>query len=75
MKRFNDFISEKKDYETNNQEYGNFLEQIEINLMSDFKMTEEQSDVFIKQYNNILKSAFISGLTTKEAITSIKIKY
>lgn len=72
MKKFNEFINENSNDDSPKQTYDDFLKEIEKNMITDFKMTKEQAMVFIKQYNNILKSNWGQGFTTKEAIASTK---
>ena len=71
MKTFNEFINENSNGNSK-QSYDDFLKEIEKNMITDFKMTKEQAVIFIKQYNNILRTDWEQGFTTKEAIASTK---
>ena len=71
MKKFNEFVNESN-VDLTKQSYDDFLKEIEKNMITDFKMTKQQAVVFIKQYNNVLKSDWEQGFTTKEAIASTK---
>lgn len=73
MKRFKDFIVEGViDNRTKSPIFDDFLNEIETTMIKDFKMTKEQVRIFIRQYNDILKSDFEQGFTPKEAIASTK---
>ena len=67
MKRFKDFIKESNQ---NEMDYVDYLDEINQLLLSDFTMSEKQSLIFIKEYDEFLKDAWENGLTTKEAIVS-----
>lgn len=71
MKTFNEFINENSNGNSK-QSYDDFLIDVEKNMITDFKMTKEQAVIFIKQYNNILRTDWEQGFTTKEAIASTK---
>lgn len=71
MKTFNEFINENSNGNSK-QSYDDFLIDIEKSMITDFKMTKEQAVIFIKQYNNILRTDWEQGFTTKEAIASTK---
>lgn len=72
MKRFYEFINENSNDNSPKQSYDDFLKEVEISIINDFGMTKQQAVVFIKQYDNILKSDWEQGFTTKEAIASTK---
>lgn len=71
MKTFNEFINENSNGNSK-QSYDDFLIDVEKSMITDFKMTKEQAVIFIKQYNNILRTDWEQGFTTKEAIASTK---
>ena len=71
MKTFNEFINENSNGNSK-QSYDEFLIDVEKSMITDFKMTKEQAVIFIKQYNNILRTDWEQGFTTKEAIASTK---
>lgn len=69
MKRFKQFINESVE----NNDYDEFLETVKNSIITDFGMSEQQTNIFIKKNDINLKNLFDDGIEPKEAIAIIKL--
>lgn len=68
MKRFKQFINESVD-----NDYEEFLDNIKNSIITDFGMSDQQTNIFIKKNDDKLQQLFDDGIEPKEAIAIIKL--
>lgn len=68
MKKFKDFLKESVD-----NDYQTYLDDVKNSIITDFGLSEQQTNIYIKKNEDTFKRLFEDDIEPKEAITIVKL--